>query len=67
MHLFHYHLVTSRVRDVEARYLAKLAFRLVARYGRIGEDHVAAEPGVSWSGSTATGSSSACRSWSAAP
>ena len=48
MHLFHYHLVTSSVRDVEARYLAKLAFRLVARYGRIGEDHVAAESGVSW-------------------
>jgi len=32
--LFHYHLVTSNVREVEARYLAKLGFRLVARYGR---------------------------------
>ena len=48
MHLFHYHLVTSRLRDVEARYLGKLGFRLVARYGRIGEEHVAVESGVSW-------------------
>jgi len=46
--LFHYHLVTSQLRDVEARYLARLGFRLVARYGRIGDDHVAAEAGVSW-------------------
>jgi hypothetical protein len=46
--LFHYHLVTSRLRDVEARYLAKLHFHLVARYGRIGEEHVAVEPGVPW-------------------
>ena len=35
--MFHYHLVTSRVREVEARYLAKLGFELVARYGRVGE------------------------------
>lgn len=48
MHLFHYHLVTSHLRDVEARYLAKLRFTLVARYGRIGDEHVAMEPGVSW-------------------
>ncbi|MGZ4290371.1 MAG: hypothetical protein ACXVQQ_06390 [Gaiellaceae bacterium] len=48
MHLFHYHLVTARVRDVEARYLGKLGFDLVARYGRVGDDHVAVEPGVSW-------------------
>ena len=48
MHLFHYHLVTSELRDVEGRYLAKLGFDLVARYGRIGDDHVAVEPGVSW-------------------
>jgi hypothetical protein len=48
VHLFHYHLVTSRLRDVEARYLGKLGFRLVARYGRIGEDHVAIEAGTSW-------------------
>ena len=48
MHLFHYHLVTSELRDVEARYVGKLGFQLVARYGRIGEEHVAAEPGESW-------------------
>jgi hypothetical protein len=36
------------VRDIEARYLAKLAFRLIARYGRIGEDQVHYEAGVSW-------------------
>ena len=48
MQLFHYHLVTSRVREVEARYLAKLGFSLVARYGRVGEDHRGYEPGVSW-------------------
>jgi hypothetical protein len=46
--LFHYHLVTSQLRDVEARYLGKLGFHLVARYGRVGDDHVAVEPGVSW-------------------
>ena len=48
MQLFHYHLVTSRVREVEARYLAKLGFELVARYGRVGEEHRAYESGVSW-------------------
>lgn len=48
MHLFHYHLVTSRVRQVEARYVGKLAFGLVARHGRIGEDYQSFEPGVSW-------------------
>jgi hypothetical protein len=46
--LFHYHLVTSQLRDVEARYLGKLGFNLVARYGRVGDDHIAVEPGVSW-------------------
>jgi hypothetical protein len=46
--LFHYHLVTSRLREVESRYLAKLEFNLIARYGRIGDDHVAVEPGTSW-------------------
>jgi hypothetical protein len=46
--LFHYHLVTSKVREVEARYLAKLGFQLIARYGRIGEDQVHYEAGVSW-------------------
>ena len=48
MHLFHYHLVTNRVREVEARYIGKLGFDLVARHGRIGEDLTSYEPGVSW-------------------
>lgn len=48
MYLFHYHLVTSRVREVEARYIGKLGFDLVARHGRIGEDLQSYEPGVSW-------------------
>ncbi len=48
MQLFHYHLVTSRVREVEARYVGKLAFGLVARHGRIGEDYQSVEPGVPW-------------------
>ena len=48
VHLFHYHLVTSRVREVEARYIGKLGFDLVARHGRIGEDLHSYEPGVSW-------------------
>src|SRR5205085_8606278 len=48
VHLFHYHLVTSQLREVEARYVGKLGFDLVARYGRIGDDHVTAEPGSSW-------------------
>src|SRR2546428_10390510 len=48
LHLFHYHLVTSNVREVEARYLARLGFRLVARYGRIGDEQVHYEAGVSW-------------------
>jgi catechol 2,3-dioxygenase-like lactoylglutathione lyase family enzyme len=48
LELFHYHLVTSNVREVEARYLARLGFRLVARYGRVGEEQVHYEAGVSW-------------------
>ena len=48
MQLFHYHLVTSRVREVEARYIGKLAFDLVARHGRIGEELTSYESGVSW-------------------
>ena len=48
MQLFHYHLVTSRPRAVEERYRSKLAFDLVARYGRIGEDTATFEPGTSW-------------------
>jgi hypothetical protein len=46
--LFHYHLVTSRVRQVEARYVGKLAFELVARHGRIGEEYQSFEAGISW-------------------
>jgi len=46
--LFHYHLVTSKVRDVEARYLGKLGFGLIARYGRIGDEQIQYEAGVSW-------------------
>jgi len=48
VHLFHYHLVTSRVREVEARYLGKLGFNLVARHGRIGEDTTSFESGHGW-------------------
>jgi len=48
VHLFHYHLVTSKVRDVEARYIAKLGFELVARYGRIGDEQTHFEAGVPW-------------------
>ena len=36
------------MREVEARYLGKLGFRLVARYGRIGEDQMHFEAGVGW-------------------
>jgi len=46
--LFHYHLVTSKVRQVEARYVGKLGFRLVARHGRIGEEYQSFEAGMSW-------------------
>src|SRR5690349_7708562 len=48
VHLFHYHLMTSRVREVEARYIGKLGFDLIARHGRIGEDLTSYEAGVSW-------------------
>jgi catechol 2,3-dioxygenase-like lactoylglutathione lyase family enzyme len=46
--LFHYHLVTSKVREVEARYIGKLGFHLVARHGRIGEDLTSYEAGTAW-------------------
>jgi hypothetical protein len=46
--LFHYHLVTSRVREVEARYLGKLGFELISRHGRIGEDATSFESGYGW-------------------
>jgi catechol 2,3-dioxygenase-like lactoylglutathione lyase family enzyme len=48
MQLFHYHLVTRKAREVEARYVAKLGFELIARHGRVGEEPVSFEPGVSW-------------------
>jgi hypothetical protein len=48
VHLFHYHLVTSELRDVEARYVGKLGFSLIARYGRVGDEHVSVEAGVPW-------------------
>jgi hypothetical protein len=48
VHVFHYHLVTSRVREVEARYIGKLGFDLVARHGRIGEELSSYESGTSW-------------------
>jgi len=46
--LFHYHLVTSQVRLVEARYVGKLGFELVARYGWVGESSHWFEPGKPW-------------------
>jgi hypothetical protein len=48
VHLFHYHLVTSKVRQVEARYLGKLGFDLVGRHGRVAEDLRSYQSGVSW-------------------
>jgi catechol 2,3-dioxygenase-like lactoylglutathione lyase family enzyme len=48
MQLFHYHLVTRKAREVEARYVAKLGFALIARHGRVGEEPVSFEPGISW-------------------
>jgi catechol 2,3-dioxygenase-like lactoylglutathione lyase family enzyme len=48
LRLFHYHLVTSKVREVEARYLGKLGFNLVARHGRIDEDTTSFEAGHGW-------------------
>ncbi len=55
MQVFHYHLVTSELREVEARYVGKLGFELVARYGRVGEDHVTIERGTSWEELTSSG------------
>ena len=48
MHLFHYHLVTSKIRLLEARYLGKLGFALVGRYGWKGETSQWFEAGTSW-------------------
>lgn len=46
--VFHYHLVTSKVRLVEARYIGKLGFDLVARYGWVGENSHWFEQGIAW-------------------
>jgi hypothetical protein len=46
--LFHYHLVTSKVRILEGRYLGKLGFELIGRYGWRGESSQWFEPGTSW-------------------
>jgi len=43
--LFHYHLVTSEIVNVEARYVGKLGFHLVARYGRVDDEHVSVAGG----------------------
>ena len=48
MQLFHYHLVTSKVRSLEARYVGKLGFELVGRYGWRGESSQWFEPGTGW-------------------
>ena len=48
MRLFHYHLVTSEIINVEARYVGKLGFHLVARYGRVDDEHVSVEAGIPW-------------------
>lgn len=48
MHVFHYHLVTSKVRLLEARYLGKLGFSLIGRYGWKGESSQWFEAGTSW-------------------
>jgi hypothetical protein len=46
--LFHYHLVTSKVRLLEGRYLGKLGFELIGRYGWKGESSQWFEPGTAW-------------------
>jgi hypothetical protein len=46
--VFHYHLVTSQLRQVEARYVGKLGFNLLARHGRVGDKQLSYEPGVGW-------------------
>jgi hypothetical protein len=48
VYLFHYHLVTSKVRLLEARYLGRLGFSLVGRYGWRGESSQWFEAGTSW-------------------
>jgi hypothetical protein len=48
LHLFHYHLVTSKVRLLEGRYLGKLGFELIGRYGWRGESSQWFEAGTPW-------------------
>jgi hypothetical protein len=48
VHLFHYHLVTSRIRLLEARYLGRLGFSLIGRYGWSDESPQSFEAGTSW-------------------
>jgi hypothetical protein len=46
---FHYHLATSRPREHEERYLTELGFALVARYGTLAGEPIAAGPDRGWS------------------
>jgi len=48
MRVVHYHVVSSSIRSLEARYLGPLGLRLVARYGRIGDERCAYESGIPW-------------------
>ncbi|HEY7729937.1 MAG TPA: hypothetical protein VH950_03445 [Gaiellaceae bacterium] len=47
MQLFHYHVLTRGVREREEHY-RRLGFRLVARYGTLGGEQVAAGPAQGW-------------------
>ena len=53
--LFHYHLVTTRVREVEARYLGKLGFGARRAHGRIGEEYHRSSPASRGRSSTSIG------------
>jgi hypothetical protein len=46
---FHYHLTTNRPREHEERYLTALGFALVARYGTLAGEQIAAGPERDWS------------------
>jgi hypothetical protein len=46
--LFHWHLLTSRAREEERRYVDELGFALVARYGTLAGGHAAHGPERSW-------------------
>jgi hypothetical protein len=47
MRLFHYHLASALVRELEATYV-KRGFELVARYGRVGSEQVSFEASRGW-------------------